>query len=307
MIDIEIKHLRMIQAIAGTKNLTKAAEKLFISQPALSQQLINIEDKIGANLFFRNGKNMVLTKVGKKLLDSAHTILGEIERVAREIATQVNGEKGELKIGVRCIFCFKWIPLVIKQFQEKYPNVDIEISHSQLPERELLSKTFDVTISSATIINSKISQSELFKMEFLCVMSGDHPLSKKKYLELEDLEGIDMISMAEKPNSSFYNMYIKDSNIQLRRFMTVPYPEVIVDLVEAGFGIAILPEWFVYPFTLTKNIHTCHFTTKKNIRQLKAHYLTEKDIPTYQSEFLKSIVSYAINNQMDLRKSRLPT
>ncbi|MGD9162181.1 MAG: LysR family transcriptional regulator [Desulfobacteraceae bacterium] len=307
MIDIEIKHLRMIQAIAGTKNLTKAAEKLFISQSALSQQLINIEDKIGANLFFRNGKNMTLTKVGQKLLDSARVILEEIERATREVAKQANGEKGELKIGVRCIFCFKWIPVVVKQFQEKYPNVDIEINHSQLPERELLSKKFDVTISSATIINPRISRSELFKMEFLCVMSGDHPLSRKIYLELEDLEGMDMISMSDKSNSSFFNMYIKDSNIQLRRFMTVPYPEVIVDLVDAGFGIAILPEWFVYPFTLTKNIHTCHFTTKKNIRQLKAHYLADKDIPAYQNEFLDTIVSYAINNQMDLRKSRLPT
>ena len=65
----------MIQMIARTKNLTKAAEKLYVSQPALSQQLINIENKIGTNLFFRNGKNMLLTRVGEKLLESAHVIL----------------------------------------------------------------------------------------------------------------------------------------------------------------------------------------------------------------------------------------
>jgi LysR family transcriptional regulator, regulator for metE and metH len=301
MIDIEIKHLRMIQMIARTMNLTKAAENLFISQPALSQQLINIEDRIGANLFFRNGKNMILTKVGKKLLDSAHIILEEIERATREVALQVKGDKGELKIGVRCIFCFKWIPLVIRQFQVKYPNVDIEIGQSLFPERELMSKTFDVTISSATITNPKISYGRLFEMEFLCVMSGDHPLSKKTYLEVEDFEGIDMISMADKSNSSFFNLFIKDSGIQLRRFMKVPYPEVIVDLAEAGLGIAILPEWFVYPYTLTKNIHTCHFTINKNIRQLNAHYLADKDIPSYQHEFIDTIVSYSVNSQMQKR------
>jgi DNA-binding transcriptional LysR family regulator len=79
--------------------------------------------------------------------------------------------------------------------------------------------------------------------------------------------------------------------------MTVPYPEVIIDLAEAGMGIAIMPEWFVYPYTLTRNIHTCHFTSKKNIRELKAHYLTGKDIPAYQHDFIDTIVSYAINNR----------
>jgi LysR family transcriptional regulator, regulator for metE and metH len=298
MIDIEIKHLRMIRMIARTKNLTKAAENLFLSQSALSQQLLTIEDRIGANLFFRNGKNMVLTKIGKKLLDSAQIILEEIERATREVELQVKGDKGELKIGVRCIFCFKWIPIVIKQFQMKYPNVDIEIGQSLFPEKELMSKAFDVTISSAIITNPKISHDRLFEMEFLCVMSGDHPLSKKTYLEIEDFEGVDMISMADKPNSSFYNMFLKESGIQLRRFMTVPYPEVIIDLAEAGLGIAILPEWFIYPYTLTKNIHTCHFTIKKNIRQLNAHYLAEKNIPPYHHEFIDTIISYALNNQM---------
>lgn len=294
MKDLEIKHLRMIRMIAGTKNLTKAAEKLFISQPALSQQLINIENKIGAKLFFRNGKNMVLSRIGNKLLDSAQIILDELEQAEREVAQEVNGEKGDLKVGVRCIFCFKLIPAVIKEFQDKYPNVDLEIGHSQQPEKDLISRTFDITISSATLTNRKISYTPLFEAEFVCVMSGDHPLSHRKYLAIEDFEGEDMISFAEKTNSSIYNNYIKENGIRLRRYMTIPYPETILNFVEAGLGIAILPKWFVSSYASTKNIHMCNFTSKKQVRYLRAHFLNQKSIPSYQDEFIKTIVSHTI-------------
>ena len=292
---LEIKHLRMIQMIARTNNLTKAAENLFVSQSALSQQLKNVEDKIGANLFFRNGQKLVLTRIGKKLLDSAHTIIDEVDKTEQELAQEINGEAGELKVGVRCVFCFKWIPQVIKQFQDKYPNVDLEITKSIQPEEELMSNTFDITISSATITNQKISYTPLFETEFVCVMSREYPLSQKTYLEMEDFEGTDMISIGEKTNSSFYNSF-KDKGIKLRRFMTVPYPETVVDLAASGLGIAILPKWFVSSSALIKDIHSCHFTSKKHILQMKAHYLKEKTIPPYQDEFIKTIVSQAIED-----------
>ena len=150
MADLEIKHLRMIRMIARTNNLTKAAEKLFISQPALSQQLINIENRIGAKLFFRNGKNMVLTKIGNKLLNSAHIILDEIDKAEKEVAKEVHGENGELKICIRCVFCFKWIPSVVKEFQIKYPNIDIIIDnvlwrYAEQPGRRYAEKFIQVS------------------------------------------------------------------------------------------------------------------------------------------------------------------
>ncbi len=291
MTDLEIKHLRMIQTIARTNNLTRAAEKLFISQPALSQQLINAENRIGTKLFTRNGKKMVLTKIGNRLLDSAHVILDELEKVEQEMAQEVNGEKGELKIGIWCVFCFKWIPSVVNQFHEIYPNVDIIIGNSQFPEEDLLSKTYDIAITStySPIMNSKISYAHIFEDELLCVMSGDHPLSHRKYLNFEDFEGADYIALTENGSK-----YFKDKGIRLRRFMTIPYPETIVDLVEAGLGLAFLPKWYVYPHTLTKNIHTCRLTKKKHILQWNAHFLKEGSKPAYQDEFIKTIVSHAI-------------
>ena len=289
MAEIEIKHLRMIRMIARTNNLTKAAEKLFISQPALSQQLINIEKRIGTKLFLRNGKNMILTRVGEKLLDSAHVILDELEKAEREVAQEVNGEKGELKVGVRCIFCFKWVPSVVKQFRGKYPNVDIIIGHTQQAEEDLISKTYDIAITSIPLNNAKVSHAQLFEDEILCVMPADHPLSHRKYLNIEDFEGADYIATDENRSLIF-----KESGVHLKRFITIPYPETIVDMVEAGLGLTLFPGFYILPYTLTKNIHTCQFGTKKHMLQWNANFLKEETRPSYHDEFIDTIISHAI-------------
>ena len=275
--------------IARTKTLTKAAEKLFISQPALSQQLINIENRIGAKLFLRKGKNMALTRVGEKILNSAHMILDELEKVEQEVAQEVNGEKGELKVGIRCIFCFKWIPLVIKQFQGKYPNVNIIIGHTQQAEEDLISKTYDIVITSTPLDNAKIIHTQIFEDEILCVMPADHPLSHRRYLNIEDFEGTDYLATDENAGFTF-----KENGIHLRSFITIPYPETIVDMVDAGLGITFFPGFYIQSYTLTKNIHTCQYSTKKHMLQWNANYLKGKTPPSYQDEFIKTIISHAI-------------
>lgn len=297
MTNLEIKHLRMIRMIARTKNLTQAAKNLFISQPALSQQLKDIESKLGATLFLRTGKNMILTRIGKNLLDHAKIIIDEIEKAELEVIKAVNGETGELKIGVRCLFCYKWLPQVIKLFQDKYPNIDLEISNASDPEKDLISKAWDITISTAPVLNPKISFTPLFEDEFLCVMSKEHPLSQRNFLDIEDFQGIDMISMVEKNGPSFYNFFFKNRGIKLRRYMTITHPEAVVDLVEANLGIALLPKWFIIPYTKTRNIHTCHLTAKKTFLQWKAGFLKEKTIPPFQKEFINIITSYPITDR----------
>lgn len=289
MTDLEIKHLKMIRMIARTKTLTKAADKLFISQPALSQQLINIENRIGTKLFLRNGKKMILTRIGEKLLDRANVILDELEKAEQEVAQEVNGESGELKIGVRCIFCFKWIPSVIKQFQGKYPNVNIKIGHTQQAEEDLISKTYDIAITSIPLDNAKITHTQLFEDEILCVMPADHPLSHRKYLNMEDFEGTDYLATDENAGLTF-----KENGIRLRSFITIPYPETIVDMVEAGMGITFFPGFYISPYTLTKNIHTCQYSSRKHMLQWNANYLKGEAVSAYQDEFIKTIISHTV-------------
>ncbi len=107
---------------------------------------------------------------------------------------------------------------------------------------------------------------------------------------------MDKISLVEKTGPSFYRFFFKDKGVRLRRYMTITHPEAVVDLVEAGLGIAILPKWFIIPHTGTKQIHTCHLTSKKTRLQWKASFLKENIIPAFQKEFIKIITSYPITD-----------
>ena len=127
---LEIKHLRMVCAIAESGNMTRAAETLCISQSALSQQLKDIENKLGTDLFFRTRKKMILTEVGKQLQGTATQVIDSVDQAEHAISLQTKGEKGELKVGTQCIFCYKWLPQVMRLFHAKFPNVEIEVGNS---------------------------------------------------------------------------------------------------------------------------------------------------------------------------------
>ncbi|MCP3901663.1 MAG: LysR family transcriptional regulator, partial [Desulfobacteraceae bacterium] len=151
MSQLEIKHLKMISSIAKTGNMTKAAEKLFISQSALSQQLKDIEGRLNVDLFSRTRKKMSLTSTGKKLLQTAEHVIEKLEDAELEIEKIVSGDKGELKVGTQCLFCYKWLPKIMTTFQDKYPNVEFEIGSSVDLYNELESGKYDLVITGAGV------------------------------------------------------------------------------------------------------------------------------------------------------------
>ena len=145
---LEIKHLKMVRAIVETGNLTRAAQALCLSQSALSQQLKDVETKLGTRLFHRTRKQMLLTPMGKKIRDTAEAIIRSLEDTEEDIARVVNGEAGELKVGTQCVFCYRWLPGVMGTFQEKYPQVELSIGHSADAAQELSTTTAVSTVKT---------------------------------------------------------------------------------------------------------------------------------------------------------------
>ena len=194
---LEIKHLRMICAIAETGNMTRAAEKLFISQSALSQQLKDIEGKLKVDMFFRTRKKMILTPIGKKLSETARQVIATVEDRELEIARIVSGDQGELKVGTQCIFCYKWLPRVMLSFQHKFPNIEFEIGNSSDLAAELETKRYDLIITAAALKDDNYDYLPLFADQMVCIMPQDHPLSSRSWIRFRDFNGLNLISHAE--------------------------------------------------------------------------------------------------------------
>ncbi len=295
MNSLEIKHLRMVRAIHPTGNLTRAAASLFVTQSALSQQLKEIESRLGADLFHRTGKQMVLTKIGRMLLGRGEKILDWIEKAELDIDRAVNGETGELKVGVRCLFCYMWLPAVLKQFRESYPNVALEIRNSARPDEDLISRRIDIAVSASDHFDPAVDFSFLFQDQVVVVMPKDHVHSRKKALELKDFHGTDIISLVEKSRHYFFYNLLKDRQIKPRRYMTISHPEAMVDLIAAGLGIGILPRWFAAPYVKQKKLVTCPLTASGTTLQWKASWLKGKQVPGFLRAFVRLVSDRAIS------------
>jgi LysR family transcriptional regulator for metE and metH len=288
---LDIKHLRMICAIDATGNMTRAASRLNISQPALSQQLKDIEGKLKADLFFRTRKKLILTPIGKRLLKTAKHVIADIDGAELEIRKIVSGDRGELKVGAQCIFCYKWLPRLLLRFQQKFPNVEIEIGNAANPARELQAKVFDFIIMAAVEADDNLACVPLFKDQMVCIMPQDHPLSSRPWVAVEDFSQYGLISHAEKRLNRFFQLVLEPAGIDPKRYMAVDQPNAIMELVASGFGISVFPMWAV-----KSSLDDCGLAAKPITRSglpvtWYVAFLQKHQPPLYHEEFIHILMS----------------
>ncbi len=286
---LEVKHLRMIQAIARSGNMTKAADRLFLSQSALSQQLKDIESKLGLDIFFRTSRKMILTATGNRLLETAKQIIDILDDAELEIAKIVSGDTGEFKVGTRCIFCYKWLPRVMGIFLEKFPNIDFEIGNSNDPVQELETKQYDLIITAGSTPNDTYTYSQLFKDQLVCILPPDHSLSTKPFLQLKDFQNLDLISHTEKAGNKFYQMLLNPNGIEPRRLMTVGQPQAIFEMVASGFGVGIFPQWAIKTQLSQARVIALPITQKGLPLSWYAVSLRNTSMPIFYQEFINIV------------------
>lgn len=292
---LEIKHLRMVAAIAKTGNMTRAADNLCLSQSALSQQLKDIEGKLGADLFFRTKKKMILTPIGRKLLATADQVTRLVEDVELEIARNSQGEQGELKIGVQCPFCYRWLPDALRIFQEKFPNVELIIGTAYDSAEDLENGKFDFIITAAPRGDVRWSYAPLFADTMVCGMPVGHQLSGQLWIGLDDFRHYNMISHAERGRNRFYQAVLKPQGVEPKRFLTVDQPQAMLEMVAAGLGIGIFPAWAVREAAESGKIVTRPLTEKGLGLYWQAVSLRSGNVPAFKEEFIRIIERLKIN------------
>src|SRR5262245_17998437 len=146
--DLEICHLRLVSAVADLGSLTRAGDRLHLTQSALSHPLRDLDDPLGAMLFQRVGKRLVLTHAGERLLDSARTILARLDETEETIRTLGKAPGGVLRFATECHTCFYWLPPLLVAFRERFPTMElrIEVEASHHPVEHVLDGTIDLAL-----------------------------------------------------------------------------------------------------------------------------------------------------------------
>jgi LysR family transcriptional regulator for metE and metH len=245
---LDIRHLRMLQAMAQTGSVTRAAGMLNLTQSALSHQIREAERRLGVDLFVKGAGRMQMTPAGLILNDEAGRILDQLERAETAVENQGQGMRHTVRIGCGAYSAYRWLPRFMRAFQESAPDIDIEVvaDATQRPLNALADRNIDIAVTSGTPSKAATRSLKLFRDELVLIMSPEHPLAEKPYVVAQDMADQVYISysdIAEKGHE--YDSFLKPAQVSYRKMVKVELTEAIVELVAAGFGVSILSRWAV--------------------------------------------------------------
>ncbi len=245
---LELRHLRSLKAIEETGSLAKAAERLHLTQSALSHQIKTVEHYFEVKLYQRKHKPLRLSSAGQSLLNLAQRILPEVESAEYEMKHLAGVSSGRLHITIECHSCFEWLVPTLDHYRKRWPDVevDIRLGSSFEPIKALSQEEIDLVITTDKVSLNDIMFEALFDYQALCIMANDHPLTNKDCLQPEDFSEETLITYpVEKERLDVFTHFLNPQQVSPTQIRQSELTVMILQLVASGRGIAVLPDWVV--------------------------------------------------------------
>jgi DNA-binding transcriptional LysR family regulator len=243
---MELRHLHYFIAVAEELHFSRAAERLCISQPPLSQQIRDLEDELGVKLFERTKRHVHLTEAGKVFLDRSYLLLAQLEQAIAATQRIGRGEVGQLAIGFVDSAMYTSLPEMLKGFREQFPAVDLQLQEMTTAQQiqALYDKQIDVGIVRSAISEPGLRVECLLPESLVLALPENHALSAQTQVSLSALADELFILFPAKLGPLFYEQIIQScekAGFRPKVAQEAVQMQTIIGLVAAGLGIAIVP------------------------------------------------------------------
>jgi LysR family transcriptional regulator for metE and metH len=247
--DLEVRHLQLVAAVADTGSLTRAADRLHLTQSALSHQLRGIEGRLGAALFLRVGRRLVLTPAGERLLASATDILQRLTQTEEDIRRMTKEHADVLRLTTECYTCYHWLPPLLMRFRRTFPRVEvrIDVEATRRPIEMLLAGKIDLAIVSSKVADRRLVSRKVFDDEVVLIAARHHRFAQQPHVRLSELRDETLFIYPPREESRVLQDVLLPAGISPARIEEVQLTEAITELVKAGLGVAALARWAVQP------------------------------------------------------------
>ncbi|AGH87052.1 MULTISPECIES: LysR family transcriptional regulator [Ralstonia solanacearum species complex] len=258
---LEIRHLRTLIALAESGSVSRAAERLHLTQSALSHQLRALESHYGLAVVRRKGQTVALSEAGERLLELAHKVVADIQTAERDLERIKGRAAGTLRIALECHTCFDWLMPVMDAFRQRWPEVELDLVsgfHAD-PLALLKEGRADVVIGSERKPRQGVVFAPLFRFEILAVLPVDHPLRSRKWLEAKDFADQTLITYpVPEERIDLIRQVLAPAGIAFTR-RTTELTIAVLQLVASRRGLAALPSWGLrsyvdYEYVVTKRV-----------------------------------------------------
>jgi LysR family transcriptional regulator for metE and metH len=258
MASLDVRHFCLLAALQQHGSLHAAARALHLSPSALSQQLRELEQRLGGSLFRREWRRLAPTPAGLRLLQGAHTVLEEIERVENEARSLIRGATGTLRFAMACQQSYRWLPAVLSRFADLEPGIEVTIvgEAATAPTEWLLSRKLDVALlAGKPPRDRRLKCTPLFRDELVAIVSRRHPWARQRRVEVAAFadEQLFCDEHALETREPLGHALAKAGVAPKKRSLVPMHGTVALDLVHANLGVTVMPRWTAAPFTPRKD------------------------------------------------------
>ena len=291
--ELEIRHLKLVRAVTTAGSLTGAGSVLNLTQSALSHQLRDIESRLGAALFLRVGKRMMLTPAGERLLRSAEEVLEAIERTEDSIRQLSGADRGLLRISTECYTCYHWLPALLKRYRRAHPNVDVRIDAEATsdPLTHLLGGRLDVAVVSDPVRDRRLVARPIFSDEMVIIVDPRHPLAAKPFVTAQDMASETLLMYSPKEDSTIYRLLAAEG-VAPASCHVIQLTEAITEMIKAGLGVSFLARWAVEPHLRAGTLRAIRYTRRGYRRTWSAATLKDLSRVPYVREFIDLLADH---------------
>ena len=241
---MDLRQLEMFQAIVDTGSFTRAGEKLYVSQSAVSRQIRLLEEELGDQVFRRVHRRVYLTPAGEVLLHRVRRIFKEVQLLGSELADLSRLAKGVLRLAGGMSVCTYLFPQLLKEYRDRYPNIALTLVTGTNEEilRSLRANQVDLALLSLPFSDDDLQIRPALTEELVLVMEKDHPLAHRNQVTLKDLEPYPFVHFERGSNTRrLIDQIFREEGVRLGTSMELQNVEITKPLVESGLGVSIIP------------------------------------------------------------------
>ncbi|KON69465.1 LysR family transcriptional regulator [Peribacillus butanolivorans] len=289
---MDVRQLRYFSTIAEERQITRAAKKLHMAQPPLSQQLKALEQELGVILLDRNGKTMELTEAGKVLYDRAKELLQRLDETRIEVKELGEGIKGVLSIG-SVKSCFSYIPERIRSFRKQYPMVNFRLyeGDSYRLADHLRKRDIELAIVRLPLDPTTDFSSMPLPIDSFVAVTTDTQ-DERNSIPLKELADMPLMLLHRVSGVGLYELVVnkcKNQGFEPNIVCECPDAAMLLSLVKAGVGVTLLPKSTLNSFPInglkTLEIEDCTIESESAVIWLKDRFLSKsalRFIETFQ-------------------------
>jgi DNA-binding transcriptional LysR family regulator len=236
-------HLRTFLAVQKHANYTRAAQELFLTQPAVSRQIDQLEKELGVPLFEQIGKTIHLTEAGRALREDAERLLGDMERIAESVRALGSPERGRIAVGASTTPGLYLLPAVIGRFCQQFPYIEFHytVENSRRIEQKVLGNELDLGFVGVAPTDSSIHAERILDDRIVFFASPTHSLAALRKIDFRQIAACTWI-VREKGAATrqLVEKRLTRGKLKPSRVIEMNYPEGVKALVAAGVGLSFM-------------------------------------------------------------------